>query len=56
MYLAMCADTSMLVGILFYVLLLGALVCAPFIFAFVALLRWADARQKRLAAESPTLR
>ena len=56
MELAMCADTKMLVGILFFMLLLGALGCALFIFAFVALLKWADARQKGLAAESPSLR
>ena len=56
MYLAMCADTGMLIGILLYALMLGALICAPFIFASVVFLKWADARQKRKAAESPILR
>lgn len=50
MSFAMCFDTSMLVGLLFFVLLTGAAAVTPFVFALVALVRWADARQRRLAA------
>ena len=56
MFLAMCADTGMLLGALFMLLALAFICCAPFVFGFVALVRWADARQKRMAAGSPTLR
>jgi hypothetical protein len=49
---AMCADTGMLVGILFIYPLVGAVCLAPFIFALAAFVRWADARQKRPAAGS----
>ncbi len=56
MCLAVCFDTGIIIGVIFYVLLLGAVVLTPFVLAFVALVRWADARQRRMAAESPTLR
>lgn len=56
MYLAICFDTSMLIGMMVGLLVLGALGCAPLIYGVVALLKWAEARQKRLAAESPSLR
>ena len=46
MPLMICADTGMLIGLLLFLLLVGAVCAAPFIFAFIALLRWADARQK----------
>jgi uncharacterized iron-regulated membrane protein len=56
MYPAMCFDEGMLISMLLGLLVLGVLCCTPVVFAFVALVRWADARQKRTAAESPILR
>ena len=52
MYPAMCFDTSMLVGLLILVLVAGAAVSALFVSAAVTILKWVNARQKRLAAES----
>ena len=52
MYLAMCADTGMLVGILIFFLVVGAVCITPVILALAAFVKWADARQKRLAADS----
>lgn len=49
MYLALCADTRMLVGVLLTLLALGAVGMAAIIFALVAIARWADRRQTRLA-------
>ena len=56
MYLAMCFDEGMLISMLVGLLVLGVLCGAPLVLAFVALLQWADERQKRPATESPTLR
>lgn len=52
MCLAFCFDTSMLVGALCFLLLLGAVCCTLLVLALVVFARWADARQKRLAAET----
>jgi hypothetical protein len=52
MYPAMCFDTGMLVGLLLFVLIVGAAVSALFVSAVVTTLKWVNARQKRLAAES----
>lgn len=51
MLLAMCMDGGMLIGLLFFLLIAGAVVMTPFILALVALSRWADARRRRVAAE-----
>lgn len=51
MLIAMCADTGMLIGFLFFLLLLGALIVTTFLVGLVAFARWADRRQKRMAAE-----
>lgn len=51
MLIAMCADAGMLLGFLFFLLLVGALIVTPFIVGLVAFARWADRRQKRMAAE-----
>jgi hypothetical protein len=50
MLLAMCFDGSMLISLLFFVVITGALVLTPVILGLVALSKWADARQKRMAA------
>ena len=46
----MCLDGEMLIYILISFLLLGVIVLTPIICVLVAFARWADARQKRLAA------
>jgi hypothetical protein len=55
MCLALCYDTSLFVGLLLFVIVLGAIGATPIVLGVVALLRRADARQKRMAAESPIL-
>ncbi|HEX8293823.1 MAG TPA: hypothetical protein VF570_18810 [Pyrinomonadaceae bacterium] len=52
MYPAMCFDTGMLVGLLFFVLIVGAVIATPIVFAVVVLLRRINARQEGLAEES----
>ena len=49
MSFAMCFDTSVLVGLLFIVLITGVAAVTPFVFALVAFVRWADARQRKSA-------
>ena len=51
MPLAMCLGPEALIFPLLLLLLLAAGGVTLFVFAFVAFVRWADARQKRLAAE-----
>ena len=51
MPLAMCLGPEALIFPLLLLLLLAAGGATLFVFAFVALVRWADARQKRMAAE-----
>jgi hypothetical protein len=51
MFLAMCADAGMLIGILFFLLLAVVVCCTPVVLAAMALERWVGARRKRLAAE-----
>jgi hypothetical protein len=46
----MCLDGKMLIYILIYFLVMGAIILTPIICVLAAFVRWADARQKRLAA------
>ena len=56
MYLAMCMDGGMLLSFLLFLLILGVICGTPLVLALIAFVRWANARQKRMAAESPILR
>lgn len=51
--LAMCADTGMLIGALFFVLVVGAVCLTSFVFAAVAFSRWVERRRKRGEAGDP---
>jgi hypothetical protein len=50
MTFAMCFDTGMLVGVLFFLLLVVVVVGTSIVFVAVTLLKWADVWRGRLAA------
>lgn len=56
MYLAMCMDGSMMLSFLLFLLILGVVCGTPIVLALIVFVRCANARQKRMAAESPILR
>lgn len=56
MFPAMCLDGNIIFLALLWVVILGALCLAAVLIPLVAFARWADARQKRMAAASPALR
>jgi hypothetical protein len=53
MLLAMCIDGGIILMMLFWVVVLGALGCLAFVFVVTLILKWVNARRERLRAEAP---
>lgn len=52
MFLVMCADMKLLIGLLFVYLLAAAVCLAPFVFIFVLIVKWAAKWQEWPTTES----